>query len=113
MSKWALSLGAEGNVPTEYLGKPGEVYLGYDGSSRSDFSSNASPSTATFIDGYSLSNFRVGFRSDDGLNVFAWVRNVFDANYFEQLFVGPGNTGLIAGLPGDPRTWGATASLTF
>ena len=113
VSKWAFSFGAEGNVPAQFLGKAGEVYLGYDGSYRSDFSSNPSPSIYTNVDGYHLSNFRLGFRSDDGLNLFAWVRNAFDANYFEQLFVGPGNTGLIAGLPGDPRTWGATASITF
>lgn len=113
VSKWAFSFGAEGNLPTEFLGKPGEVYLGYDGSYRSGFSSNPSPSAFTNIEGYHLSNFRVGFRSDDGLNLFAWVRNAFDENYFEQLFVGPGNTGLIAGLPGDPRTWGATAAITF
>jgi iron complex outermembrane recepter protein len=113
VSKWAFSFGAEGNLPTEFLGKPGEVYLGYDGSYRSGFSSNPSPSAFTNIEGYHLSNFRIGFRSDDGLNLFAWVRNAFDENYFEQLFVGPGNTGLIAGLPGDPRTWGATASINF
>ena len=113
VSKWALSFGAEGNLPTTFLGKPGEAYLGYDGSYRSGFSSNPSPSAFTNVEGYHLSNFRVGFRSDDGLNLFAWVRNAFDANYFEQLFVGPGNTGLIAGLPGDPRTWGATAAITF
>lgn len=113
VSKWAFSFGAEGNLPTEFLGKPGEVYLGYDGSYRSGFSSNPSPSALTNIEGYHLSNFRIGFRSDDGLNLFAWVRNAFDADYFEQLFVGPGNTGLIAGLPGDPRTWGATAAITF
>ncbi|MBA4046148.1 MAG: TonB-dependent receptor [Erythrobacter sp.] len=113
VSKWAFSFGAEGNVEAEFLGKPGEVYLGYDGSYRSGFSSNPSPSAFTNIEGYHLSNFRIGFRSDDGLNLFAWVRNAFDENYFEQLFVGPGNTGLIAGLPGDPRTWGATAAITF
>jgi iron complex outermembrane receptor protein len=113
VSEWAFSFGAEGNLPTEFLGKPGEVYLGYDGSYRSGFSSNPSPSAFTNIEGYHLSNVRVGFRSDDGLNLFAWVRNAFDENYFEQLFVGPGNTGLIAGLPGDPRTWGATASIAF
>lgn len=113
VSKWAFSFGAEGNVPATFLGKSGEAYLGYDGSYRSNFSSNPSPSAYTFVDGYHLSNFRLGFRSDDGLNIFAWVRNAFDENYFEQLFVGPGNTGLIAGLPGDPRTWGATASITF
>ncbi len=113
VSKWAFSFGAEGNLPTEFLGKPGEVYLGYDGSYRSGFSSNPSPSVFTNVEGYYLSNFRIGFRSDDGFNLFAWVRNAFDEDYFEQLFVGPGNTGLIAGLPGDPRTWGATAAITF
>lgn len=113
VSEWAFSFGAEGNLPATFLGKPGQVYLGYDGSYRSDFSSNPSPSAFTNVNGYHLSNFRLGFRADDGLNLFAWVRNAFDANYFEQLFVGPGSTGLIAGLPGDPRTWGATASITF
>ncbi len=113
VSKWAFSFGAEGNLPATFLGKPGQVFLGYDGSYRSDFSSNPSPSAFTNVEGYHLSNFRLGFRADDGLNLFAWVRNAFDENYFEQLFVGPGSTGLIAGLPGDPRTWGATASITF
>jgi len=113
VSKWSFSFGAEGNVPATFLGQSGEVYLGYDGSYRSGFSSNPSPSASTFIDGYHLSNFRLGFRTEDGLNLFAWVRNAFDENFFEQLFVGPGNTGLIAGLPGDPRTWGATASIEF
>lgn len=113
VSKWAVSFGAEGNVPATFLGQSGEVYLGYDGTYRSNFSSNPSPSAYTFVDGYALSNFRLGFRTDGGLNLFGWVRNAFDENYFEQLFVGPGNTGLIAGLPGDPRTWGVTAALTF
>ena len=113
VSKWSFSFGAEANAPGNVFGQPGQFYLGYDGSYRSNFSSNASPSAATRIDGYSLSNFRAGFRSDDGLNLFAWVRNAFDENYFEQLFIAPGNTGLIAGLPGDPRTWGAAVSLAF
>ena len=46
--------------------------------------------------------------TDDGINIFGWARNAFDENYFEQLAVGPGNTGLIAGQPGDPRTYGLT-----
>ncbi|MCW2389964.1 iron complex outermembrane receptor protein [Sphingobium sp. B11D3B] len=113
VSKWALSFGAEGNVPATLLGQTGEVYLGYDGSYRSNFSSNASPSAYTWIDGYSLSNVRLGFRTDAGLDIFGWVRNAFNENYYEQLFVGPANTGLIAGLPGDPRTWGATVKVSF
>ncbi len=113
VSEWSFSFGAEANQPGNLFGLSGEFYLGYDGSYRSNFSSNAAPSPATRIDGYSLSNFRLGFRSDDGLAIFGWVRNAFDANYFEQLFIAPGNTGLIAGIPGDPRTWGATISKSF
>jgi iron complex outermembrane receptor protein len=113
VSKWSLSFGAEANAPASFLGKDGEVYVGYDGSYRSNFSSNASPSIYTWVDGYSLSNFRAGFRTDDGVNVYAWVRNAFDENYFELLAVGPSNTGLIAGQPGDPRTYGVTLKAAF
>ncbi|MBU1377554.1 MAG: TonB-dependent receptor [Alphaproteobacteria bacterium] len=113
VSKWSFSFGAEANLPATFLGNEGEVYLGYDGSYRSNFSSNASPSAYTWVDGYGLSNFRAGFRTADGLNVFGWVRNAFDEDYFEQLAVGPSNTGLIAGNPGDPRTWGVTIKAAF
>lgn len=85
-----------------------------DGSYRSKFSSNPSRSIYTDIDGYSLNNVRLGYRTDNGLNVFAWVRNAFDVNYFEQLAANTGgNTGLIAGQPGDPRTFGLTLAATF
>ncbi|MBX3484923.1 TonB-dependent receptor [Phenylobacterium sp.] len=113
ISRWSFSFGAEANAPVTVLGKPGEVYLGYDGSYRSNFSSNPSPSAYTYVDGYALSNFRVGFRADDGLNIFAWVRNAFDKDYIEQLATGPGNTGLIVGNIGDPRTWGVTLKAAF
>ncbi|MEO5707912.1 MAG: TonB-dependent receptor [Alteraurantiacibacter sp.] len=113
VSKWSLSYGSEYNVPTTVLGAPGEVYVGFDGNYRSRFSSNPSPSAYTWIDGYSLANFRLGFRTDDGLNVFTWVRNAFDEHFFELLNVAPGSTGLIAGQPGDPRTYGLTLSRTF
>jgi iron complex outermembrane receptor protein len=113
VSKWSLSFGAEAKTAATILGQSGEVYLGYDGSYRSNFSSNASPSAYTYVDGYSLSNFRAGFRTDDGVNVFGWVRNAFDEEYFELLAVGPSNTGLIAGQPGDPRTYGLTIRAEF
>ncbi|OZA58985.1 MAG: TonB-dependent receptor, partial [Sphingomonadales bacterium 39-62-4] len=113
VSKWSFSFGFETNAPVTFLKQDGQIYFGYDGSYRSDFSSNPSASTYTNVGGYSLSNFRAGFRTDDGFDVYGWVRNAFDENYFEQLFVGPGNTGLIAGLPGDPRTWGLTLRKNF
>ena len=108
ISKWSLSWGGEVNLPFG----DGNAYLGYDGSWRSRFSSNPSPSAYTWIDGYSLSNFRAGWRRQD-LNIYAWVRNAFDQNYFELLSVQSGSTGLIVGQPGDPRTYGLTISKSF
>jgi len=113
ISKWAGSWGAEANTPVNFLSKNGEIYIGYDGSYRSTFSSNASRSAYFDVAGYALHNFRAGFRADDGFNVFLWVRNAFDKEYFEQLAVTPGSTGLIAGQPADPRTFGGTVRFQF
>jgi len=113
VSKWSFSYGAEANLPANVLGEPGEVYLGFDGNSRSSFSSNPSPSAYTQIGGYTLANFRLGFRTDDGLNAYIWARNAFDEDYFEMLSIAPGSTGLIAGQPGDPRTYGLTIAKNF
>jgi iron complex outermembrane receptor protein len=113
VSKWSLAYGAEANTPVTLLGMAGEAYFGVDGNSRSRFSSNPSPSVYSWIHGYTLTNFRVGFRTETGINAFAWVRNAFRTNYFEQLMFGPGNSGLIAGNLGEPRTFGATVSKRF
>ena len=113
ISKWSLSYGAEANVPAKLLGQTGEVYFGAEGSYRSRFSSNASQSAYTGIEGYALTNLRLGFRTKAGLNVFGWVRNAFDVHYFELLQIAPGSTGLIVGTPGDPRTFGGTIKVEF
>ena len=112
VSKWAFSWGGEYNLPATVLGQEGHVYLGYDASYRSKFSSNASRSIYTDIDGYSVHNFRLGFRGDR-FDIFGWVRNAFDQNYFESLAVTPGNTGLISAQLADPRTWGGTIRFEF
>ena len=108
ISKWSLSWGGEYNIPVS----GGQVYLGYDGSYRSKFSSNPSRSLYTDIDGYSLSNFRLGYRKGKW-NVYGWVRNAFNQNYFELLSTQSGSTGLIVGQPGDPRTYGGTFRISF
>ena len=113
VSKWALSFGFEANAPLGLLGSEGEVYLGYDGNYRSRFSSNPTPSAYTWVGGYLLSNVRLGYRAEEGFEVFGWVRNAFDEDYFEQLAVPSGNTGLIVGQPGDPRTYGLTVQHRF
>jgi iron complex outermembrane receptor protein len=112
VSKYALSYGAEVNAPVNLLAKEGQVYLGVDGNYRSSFGSNASPSIYTKIDGYALTNFRAGFRGE-GFDIFGWVRNAFDVSYIELLQIAPGNVGLIAGTPGDERTFGGTIKFSF
>ena len=113
ISKWALSYGAEYNVPVRIAGQDGQFYIGYDGSYRSDFSSNPSRSIFTDVAGYAISNFRIGVKARDNWNVFGWVRNAFNQNYFDLLALQSGNTGLIVGQPGDPRTFGATIAKSF
>lgn len=112
VSKWAFSYGAEYGRSVRVLGGDGQFYFGYDGSYRSRFSSNPSPSRYTFVDGYALSNFHLGFK-DDRWNAFAWLRNAFDEEYFDLLATQSGGTGLIVGQPGDPRTFGVTVSRSF
>jgi len=108
VSKWSFSYGFEANAPANLLSQAGQVYLGFEGNYRSKFSSNPSASAYTWVGAYAVANFRVGFRTDHGFDISAWVRNAFDRNYYDFLVVGPGNTGLIAGQPGDPRTFGVT-----
>jgi iron complex outermembrane recepter protein len=113
VSKWSLSYGGEYDVPVTIGGTDGQVYLGVDGSYRTRFSSNPSPSAYTFVRGYALTNVRAGFKVERDINVFGWVRNVFDVNYYEVLALQSGNTGLVVGQPGDPRTYGVTLSKSF
>ena len=113
VSKWSLSYGAEANVPVKFLGKDGQAYVGFDGNYRSRFSSNPTPSAYTWIEGYAVSNFRAGLRSDDGFEIYGWVRNAFDVHYYELLGVAGGSTGLIYGQPADPRTFGGTVKVQF
>jgi iron complex outermembrane receptor protein len=113
ISKWSFSYGGEYNVPTDLLGQSGEIYLGVEGSYRSKFSSNPSRSSYTDVKGYALTNLRLGFRTDEDLNVFGWVRNAFNTKYYEVLATQSGSTGLVVGQPGDQRTYGLTLSKRF
>jgi iron complex outermembrane recepter protein len=65
------------------------------------------------VPGYVLVNARVGFRIANGWTVSVWSRNLLNTNYFELLTAAPGNTGLIVGQPGDPRTAGITLRMNL
>ena len=113
VSKWAFSYGGEVNAPANIFGREGQIYAGIDGNYRTGFSSNPTPSIFTKIEGYALTNYRVGFRTDSSVNLFGFVRNLFDVDYFKQLAVPSGNTRLIVGQLRDPRTYGITIATTF
>ncbi|HLA52810.1 MAG TPA: hypothetical protein VK618_05885, partial [Flavitalea sp.] len=65
------------------------------------------------IDGYTLVNGRLGFRSTEGLSFFVWGRNLLDKEYFEQLLPAAGNAGHYAAVLGDPITFGITFRYSF
>jgi iron complex outermembrane receptor protein len=113
ISRWALSLGGEYANPARILGRAGELFVVVDASHRSSFSSNASASQYLVVDGYALLNTRFGFRWSDGWSVSLWSRNLLDKDYFELLSAAPGGSGLYVGLPGEPRTVGATLRMAL
>jgi iron complex outermembrane receptor protein len=108
ISKWALSVGGEYNHPATMFASPGSFFAAVDSSYRSSFSSSPSASRYMTVDGYGLLNGRVGFKWTNGWDLFVWSRNLLNTQYFEFLTAQPGNSGLIVGLPGDPRTVGVT-----
>jgi iron complex outermembrane recepter protein len=114
VSKWSASWGFQYTHASSFLGREGEAYFGYDGNVRSRWSSNPSRSLYTDVGGYGLANFRLGFRSGSNWDVYAWVRNALGKEYFQELNAATGgNTGLVVGIPGDPRTWGVTLRTQF
>jgi iron complex outermembrane recepter protein len=108
-SKWSLSAGAEYRHDVG----SGEVYAGVDASYRSSFYADASVSKYLRIDGNTLINAPLGFASTRGWEVFALVRSLFDTKYATLLTPQSGNSGLISGVPGDPRTFQITARYRF
>ncbi|MET0533204.1 MAG: TonB-dependent receptor [Steroidobacter sp.] len=113
ISKVSLSYGLEYDLPLSALGSEGGAYFAFDGSYRSKFSSNPSRSIYTDVSGYALANFRAGARFGDGWNLYGWVRNAFDKNFYEFLSTQSGSTGLVVAQLGDPRTYGLTINKSF
>jgi iron complex outermembrane receptor protein len=60
------------------------------------------------IDGYNLTNANIGYRLPNGIEFIVFARNLFAADYIQNLTIQAGNSGLIVGTPSDPRTIGGT-----
>lgn len=108
VSPWAASVGGEAHRDGQFLGLTGEVYGGFDAAWRSTYNSDASVSRYTEIDGYTVVNLRAGLRAEAGWEAFVWVKNALDEDYLQFVSIQSGNSGLIVGNPGDPRTVGVT-----
>jgi iron complex outermembrane receptor protein len=113
ISKWAISLGGEATRRARLFERSGEYFAALDASYRSSFSSSATYSRYMVVPSYTVLNARVGFRIANGWTLSVWSRNLLNTRYFELLSAAPGNTGLIVGQPGDPRTAGITLRLTL
>ncbi|MHA4893959.1 TonB-dependent receptor [Pedobacter sp. PWIIR3] len=112
VSKWNVSGGAEFSIPGSLATREGRYFIAGDASHRSGYSSNPTPSRVLNVEAYSLLNGRIGFKSDK-FSLFAWSRNIGNTHYYEQLQAAAGNSGLYAGVLGDPRTFGATLRFNF
>jgi iron complex outermembrane receptor protein len=113
ISRWAISLGGEATRRARLFERSGEYFAALDASYRSSFSSSATYSRYMVVPSYTVLNARVGFRIANGWTLSVWSRNLLNTRYFELLSAAPGNTGLIVGQPGDPRTAGITLRLTL
>jgi len=116
ISEWAASAGTEYRKQGNFFRKPGEFFTGIDIYYRSDFSSSPTPSQYLNVDGYSLLNLRLGFRSDNGgWSGYIWARNLLDEEYYEQLLAAPAGNGAghYGAVLGDPLSYGATLRFSF
>ena len=113
ISEWAGAFGFELSTKGKLLQNAGRFFIASEVSSRSKFSSSPSPSQYLNVAGYEIVNARIGFRVAKGFSFNIWSRNLLNQNYFEQLLPASGNTGVYAGVLGDPITYGATLRYAF
>ncbi|WP_304175606.1 TonB-dependent receptor [Phenylobacterium aquaticum] len=113
LPRWVWSAGGEYKHEVRLAGRDGEAYLHLEGTSRTKIYGDPTDSIYTVIKGYSLVNASLGFRSQGPWEVSLWARNLFDANYLQNVTVQAGNSGLVVGTPSDPRMIGATLRVRY
>ncbi len=102
LSKWSESLSLDYR---RRIGR-GDMLIRLDTDVRDSYNSDTSASKYTVIDGFSVTNLNVGYRFARGWQVEVFARNLFDEQYITALTIQTGNSGLILGQAGEPRTVG-------
>ena len=108
LPKFAWTAGAEYRRGLSLGAISGEAYLQAEVSARTRTFGDPTDSRYTVIDGYSLLNAAIGFRSQGPWEVSVWAKNLLRENYLQNVTVQAGNSGLVVGTPGDTRTVGVT-----
>jgi iron complex outermembrane receptor protein len=82
---------------------------------RTSYNGDPSLSRYTWIDGYTLTNASLAWRNrrdgGPGFELGVFARNLFNANYIQNLTIQAGNSGLILAPPATRAPWGNTARL--
>jgi len=84
----------------------GDFTIRADTNYRDAYNSDTSGSKYTVIDGFSVTNLSFGYQFARNWDVQLFARNLFDEEYITALTIQTGNSGLILGQAGEPRTVG-------
>ena len=93
------------------IGNIGSGFLHVDSNTRTLQYGDPSGSAFTRINGYTVVNGSIGYRSRDGWELAVFARNLLDKDYIQNVTIQAGNSGLILATPSDPRTVGVTFRL--
>jgi iron complex outermembrane receptor protein len=105
LPRWSYTLGADYDRPIADIGS-GFVHV--DSNTRTRQFGDPSGSAFTVIDGYTVVNGSIGFRSKEGWELAVFSRNLLNKDYIQNVTIQAGNSGLILATPSDPRTIGLT-----
>ncbi len=105
LPRWSTTVGADYALP---MSASASLVLHADSSFKSGYNGDPSLSRFTYIENYTVTNASIGIRSDKGWEVAVFARNLFDADYIQNLTIQAGNSGLILGNPSDARGVGLT-----
>lgn len=108
LPKWSESLIIDYHPVLPGTGGKLSLALHADTIWRSGFSGDPTLSRFTYVNAYSLTNASIGIRSIHGWEVAIFARNLFGANYIQNVTIQAGNSGLILGTPSYPRIIGFT-----